>query len=313
MTNEIKDFYNSIPENITQKDLLLKLQAHRNASNNEVSFIVSDYVLLLFIILYGTVSLLSIVGNAVVIFVVLRRNTMRTVTNVFIANLALADVSLGLFSVPFQFHTVILQRWVVADVMCKIAPFVKNLSVNVSILTLTVISIDRYIAVLYPLRAGFRRKIATCVLLGIWILSTLSAMPDLIYFYVSSTFDIDMMSEINVCLVKWPSKTFITVYSTYMLLLQYIVPLFVISVSYFRIVCNIWGNKPPGATIVREEHSRSLHRKKVKCDLFMFNKLHVFLTRIRLRIGKTAYKVRHIKEKTKRFQCTIPYDRRNCP
>jgi leucokinin receptor len=48
---------------------------------------------------------------------------MQTITNIFIANLALADVILGMFTIPFQFQAALLQRWVVAEIMCPIAPF----------------------------------------------------------------------------------------------------------------------------------------------------------------------------------------------
>jgi hypothetical protein len=45
---------------------------------------------------------------------------MQTVTNIFIANMAFADVILGIFTIPFQFQTIILGRWEVA--------YVKNVS-----------------------------------------------------------------------------------------------------------------------------------------------------------------------------------------
>jgi hypothetical protein len=43
--------------------------------------------------------------------------------------------------------------------MCKVAPFIKNVSVMVSVLTLTLVAIDRYLAVIHPLKAGFGKYI----------------------------------------------------------------------------------------------------------------------------------------------------------
>lgn len=50
---------------------------------------------------------------------------MRTVTNMFIANLALADFIIGLFTIPFQFQAALLQRWNLPHIMCAVCPFVQ--------------------------------------------------------------------------------------------------------------------------------------------------------------------------------------------
>ncbi|XP_071439980.1 uncharacterized protein [Hetaerina americana] len=80
-------------------------------------------------------------------------------TDCFIANLALADVVVGLFCVPFQFQAALLQRWDLPRFMCAFCPFVQVLSVSASVLTLTAIAVDRHRAVLRPfssLSAGSR-------------------------------------------------------------------------------------------------------------------------------------------------------------
>ena len=51
---------------------------------------------------YGIISLLSVFGNGLIIWAVLRNKRMHNVTNYFISNLALADVIIGLFATPFQ-------------------------------------------------------------------------------------------------------------------------------------------------------------------------------------------------------------------
>jgi len=50
-------------------------------------------------------------------------NLFQSVTNFFIANLALADVIIGLFAIPFQFQAALLQRWNLPDFMCPFCPF----------------------------------------------------------------------------------------------------------------------------------------------------------------------------------------------
>jgi hypothetical protein len=51
---------------------------------------------------YGSISVTAVVGNSLVMWIVATSPRMQNVTNCFIANLALADIVIGLFAVPFQ-------------------------------------------------------------------------------------------------------------------------------------------------------------------------------------------------------------------
>jgi hypothetical protein len=51
---------------------------------------------------YGSISVMAVVGNCLVIWIVTTSRRMQNVTNSFIANLALADIVIGLFAIPFQ-------------------------------------------------------------------------------------------------------------------------------------------------------------------------------------------------------------------
>lgn len=126
---------------------------------------------------YGTISILAVLGNMLVIFIVRSSRQMHTVTNFFIANLALADVTIGLFVIPFQFQAAVLQRWVLPDFMCPFCPFVQYISVNVSVFTLTAIAIDRHKAILNPLRARSSKFTSKIIIGIIWIVSITLAFP----------------------------------------------------------------------------------------------------------------------------------------
>lgn len=102
---------------------------------------------------------------------------MHTVTNFFIGNLAMADVIIGLFSIPFQFQAAVLQRWDLPRFMCPFCPFIQILSVNVSIFTLTAIAIDRHKAILNPLRARSSKHASKIVIGVIWIVALVFATP----------------------------------------------------------------------------------------------------------------------------------------
>lgn len=134
--------------------------------------------------LYGSLSVAAIIGNALVIAVVATNRGMQTVTNFFIANLSGADVVVGFFSIPFQFQAALLQRWDLPEPLCPIAPFVRDVSVNVSIGALVVIAIDRYCAVMRPLEARFNRRLAQAVMAVVWVIGIAASVPSAVAFRV---------------------------------------------------------------------------------------------------------------------------------
>jgi hypothetical protein len=66
------------------------------------TLIPENYQIILLSFAYGIISLLSVVGNSCIIYIVLRNRRMHSVTNYFICNLALADCLVAFFAVPFQ-------------------------------------------------------------------------------------------------------------------------------------------------------------------------------------------------------------------
>lgn len=68
----------------------------------ETLYDVPTGMIVLLSFLYGSISVLAVVGNFLVMWVVATSRRMQSVTNCYIANLALADIVIGLFAVPFQ-------------------------------------------------------------------------------------------------------------------------------------------------------------------------------------------------------------------
>lgn len=123
-------------------------------------------VLLVFVIF-------GVFGNILVILSVLFHRHWRSVTHYFIANLAAADLLLSSAVLPFSATSEALGRWVFGRPFCSVWAALDVLCCTASILSLCVISIDRYLAVSYPLRysaiATGRRGLAAVA--ALWGLS----------------------------------------------------------------------------------------------------------------------------------------------
>ena len=236
------------------------------SGEEEVQFHVPTGLIILLSLLYGSISFVTVIGNALVILVIAKNRQMRTVTNFFIANLSVADVIIGIFGIPFQFQAALLQRWDLPDFLCPVAPFIKDLTVNVSIITLTVISIDRYFAVIHPLRPRCSRTVATVVMVIVWTFSLVSALPSAIVYRAK---DITSPTRnITYCAANWEifsqtqSANLDTAYQLYLVSVQYFFPLIIISYAYIRIMRKVWMTNAPGAAM--DTRDQIMNRNKTK-------------------------------------------------
>ena len=96
------------------------------------------------------IILLGLVGNTMVIIVVARHHGMRTRTNMFLCNLAVADLLCTVICMPFSLGTVIHGDWIFGDIFCQINSFSMPLFFVASIHTLMYISIHKYISIIHP-------------------------------------------------------------------------------------------------------------------------------------------------------------------
>ncbi|XP_028018966.2 kappa-type opioid receptor isoform X2 [Balaenoptera acutorostrata] len=122
---------------------------------------------------YSVVFVVGLVGNSLVMFVIVRYTKMKTATNIYIFNLALAD-ALVTTTMPFQSTVYLMNSWPFGDVLCKIVISIDYYNMFTSIFTLTMMSVDRYIAVCHPVKAlDFRTPLkAKIINICIWILSS---------------------------------------------------------------------------------------------------------------------------------------------
>ncbi|KAM4616254.1 alpha-1A adrenergic receptor [Polymixia lowei] len=121
----------------------------------------------------GIFIMFGVVGNILVILSVVCHRNLRTVTHYFIVNLAVADLLLSSTVLPFSAIFEILDRWVFGRVFCNVWAAVDVLCCTASIMSLCVISVDRYIGVSYPLRYPtiMTERRALMAVVFLWMLS----------------------------------------------------------------------------------------------------------------------------------------------
>lgn len=136
-------------------------------------------------VLYTLFFLLGLMGNSLVIWVIVCGTRLRSMTDVCLLNLAVADLFL-VCSLPFQAYQA-SNQWPFGDAMCKIILGTFNIAFYCGIFFVCLMSIDRYLAVVhavYAMRARTRSfgMIAAAVT---WTAGFLASFPDLLFLQLS--------------------------------------------------------------------------------------------------------------------------------
>uniref|UniRef100_A0A8C9C3J8 Somatostatin receptor 4 n=1 Tax=Phocoena sinus TaxID=42100 RepID=A0A8C9C3J8_PHOSS len=122
-------------------------------------------------------ALVCVVGNALVILVILRHAKMKTATNIYLLNLAVAD-ELFMLSVPFVASSAALHHWPFGPALCRAVLSVDGLNSFPSVFCLAVLSVDRYLAGVRPLRAATCRRPGVARLVSGCVAVVLAGHPD---------------------------------------------------------------------------------------------------------------------------------------
>lgn len=209
---------------------------------------------------YAVTIICGLVGNGLGLFLASRRKAGNRATNLFIANMAVADLLVTLFAMPSSVLFInVGQKWiggVIGQVTCKFVHFAYQMSIPASIFTVLLVSFHRYFVICHPMKANVFRngKVMTAV---IWISCAVYAIPFVM------AYDIVEYNDASYCLRIFSPFDYQKSGQTYYLvtfILLYFVPLTILLVLYSLITHRLWQRKIPGN--VNKARIRLVQREK---------------------------------------------------
>ncbi|XP_032242448.2 neuropeptide FF receptor 2 [Nematostella vectensis] len=208
---------------------------------------------------YAVLFVFGVLGNLMVILAV-RKPRMKTVTNVLIANLGLADILVSLFNIPTVVTYAHLWHWPFGLVLCKVLSFLQGWTLSASILTLLAIAIDRYWHIVLFRRRQMKLNEAFKAIIVIWLSSVIVPSPLLIF---SKTISFGAGEEkVVFCEEIWPDMTSRQVYTMVVFLVLYLCPLALISWLYVLIA--VWLRSMPAVPSSLTANKHQVHKRVIR-------------------------------------------------
>lgn len=185
------------------------------------------------VILYVPVFLAGIIGNGLLTLVIIARRRFRNITNLFLCNLAVADLSVTIICIPVAVGQALYRIWLYGEFMCKLTGFLQGVTVAASVFTIALLSIDRYLAIRHPML--FRRlstnAVALKLILTVWLLSIALMVPLFIVREIS-VMDIIPTEPVYFCGEHWPDDSQRQHYDLALFAIVYIIPGCIICTCY---------------------------------------------------------------------------------
>ncbi|XP_020813618.1 neuropeptide SIFamide receptor [Drosophila serrata] len=254
---------------------------------------------IVYCVAYIVVFLVGLIGNSFVIAVVLRAPRMRTVTNYFIVNLAIADILVIVFCLPATLIGNIFVPWMLGWLMCKFVPYIQGVSVAASVYSLIAVSLDRFIAIWWPLKQMTKRR-ARIMIIGIWVIALVTTIPWLLFFDLvpaEELFSDTLLSAYSqpqyLCQEVWPQGTNGNLYFLLANLVAcYLLPMSLITLCYVLIWFKVSTRSIPGES-KDAQMDRMQQKSKVKVIkmlvavviLFVLSWLPLYVIFARIKFG----------------------------
>uniref|UniRef100_A0A8K9WW40 Opioid receptor, delta 1b n=1 Tax=Oncorhynchus mykiss TaxID=8022 RepID=A0A8K9WW40_ONCMY len=276
---DLANLYSVIPFNGTLPEDSTGLPSRGNDTEKGSSKDTTSIIIAVSITaLYSIICIVGLLGNILVMYGVVRYTKMKTATNIYIFNLALAD-ALATSTLPFQSAKYLMNTWPFGEFLCKVILAIDYYNMFTSIFTLTMMSVDRYIAVCHPVRALDFRTPAKAKMINvcIWILSSAIGVPIMVMAVTKVT------DKGNTgCMLQFPQPDWCwdTVTKICVFIFAFVVPTLVITICYGLMILRLKNVRLLSGSKEKDRNMRRItHMVLVVVAVFIicWTPIHIFI------------------------------------
>lgn len=208
-------------------------------------------------ILFSAVSFFGVFLNSIVVFTVYRYPEMRTPCNLLIVNIAVSDLAVASLAAPLRIIEVFV-GWPFGDFMCRLLAPMQELFVTVSVVTHTTIALERFRAIVRPLKRRMSLRGTKFIIFAIWpVCYITSSLP------IAPIMKVLEDNGVNMCEMQWPFELHRPIYEVYLVIVFIAIPLFIQTMAYFKILKTLHTRLVPLCTLpVNRMLSRATQYRK---------------------------------------------------
>ena len=209
---------------------------------------------------------LALIGNVIIGIIVYRARSIRKPINFFIVNMAMSDLLFPIVGFPYLVIEINSGNWSlrgpVGQALCKLHIFLLFVSALVSTQSLVLIAVDRFGAVVFPLRSPLiSSKRCRFFILTTWIIAVAANIPN------AMTYELVEHKEGMVCVHKWnevfgESLSYRN-YIVSILVVFWYVAMVLIAILYMTVVIKLKSQNIPGEGSANGREQQSRRQKNV--------------------------------------------------
>ena len=148
------------------------------------------------VIIYSILFVISAIGNTTVLISLLRNRRAKLRIHLMILNLTIADLIVTYIMIPMEIGWRITSEWIAGDIACRVLQAFRAFGPYLSSMILVCISLDRYFAVLHPLKVNDAHRRSKIMLCFAWLTSIVCSVPQ-----VSSTNSFHAFEDFHIFLM----------------------------------------------------------------------------------------------------------------
>ena len=239
--------------------------ANRSSSSGCYSLVNPEALKVGATVAYSLILVVSLVGNSLIVLIVYKTPTLRKPINMLIANMAMSDLLYPIFLFPVRLAEMHVGWWLIGgnlgQALCKIHTFLADISSLVSIQNLVLITVDRFGAVVVPVRSPLiSRKSCPFFIVTTWIIAMAFHSP---YFFA---FRLVEYPGGMLCKGLWQEAFGGTTYAKYHLtgaIVFFYIPSVLLVIIYSIILLKLKKQGHPGEQSSSNEEQRARRNKNV--------------------------------------------------
>ncbi|PFX13384.1 Neuropeptide FF receptor 2 [Stylophora pistillata] len=255
---------------------LLSAAGMSNKTQAELTSSIEQNVTLGF---YIAIIINGLVGNSLVIAVISGKKSKRSLYDLFILNLGMADLSFIFFYMPVLIYEEYINSIYKTVYYCRLVQPLLTIFYFLSIFTISSMAIHRCKVITNPHKPKMKKRTGYLWIAAVWMFTFIIVLP----------LSIVTKSTNGKCDEKWPTLNHRKAYTLALFILQFVIPLQIIAAAYLKIGIYLWRSAAPQSSLSSVKSKRVQRRKKENIQVVKTLALIVILFTICLLPGQIGY------------------------